>query len=350
MNPAELIALYTPRDMIKAMLQNPRPITFLRDLLIGGRVTEHDTEIIEIDITKGGRSVAAYVSRVGEANVVGKKGFSTNLHVIPYVYEEIPFTAKDVKTRLAGETIYASGANNRLDLKIGEWLGTLSDRLEVLEEQQLAEIIQTGKLVVSGKGVDYEVDFQMDGTHLVTNTGADNWGSGTEDKIKQLEDGAAVIRETGAPNPTHLILDPKAAADFLNDEAVLKYMDLKNVEMGRIDPMQLAGQFATYLGTFRRVGLQVEVYSYQGVYDKLVNGSLVNTPYLGANKAILTSPAVDYRGHYGALENLKTRFVGQRYPDIIIDPTGRNGSVTMESSPMAACHQPDGIYTLTTKS
>lgn len=350
MNPIELISQYTPIDMIEAMVQNPRPITFLRDLLIRGRETEHDTKIIEIDVKKGGRSVAAYVSRVGDANLVGKKGFSTNMHAIPYVYEEVTFTAEDINTRLPGNTIYASGAANRLDTRIGEWLGELNDRLETLEETQIAEIIQTGKLTVEGKDVSFVIDFQMDATHLALNSGTSNWGTGTENKLAQLSAGAKIIRETGAPNPTHLLLDELAAQDFLADEIILKYLDNRRVEMGQINIMQVAEQNATYIGTIMYPGLSLEVYSYQGTYDKNVNGVLTSTPFLDANTAILTTPVADYRGHYGMLENLNTRFVGKRYPDIIIDPRGRNGAVTMESSPLMACHQPDAIYRLITKS
>lgn len=350
MNIAELIAAYTPIDMIAMMTQNPRPITFLRDLLIRGRVTEHDTKYIQIDIKKGGRSVAAYVSRVGEANLVGKRGFGSVAHAIPYVYEEVTFTPEDVNTRLPGNTVYASGAANRLDMRVGEWLAELDDRLENLEETQIAEVIQTGKLVVEGKDVSYEIDFQMDPTHLITNSGTDNWGNGGENKLTQLSEGAKVIRETGAPNPTHLLLDELAAQDFLADETILKYLDNRRVKMGEIDMVQLAEQNATYIGTIMYPGLNVEVYSYQGTYDKNVNGTLTSTPFMAPNTAVLTTPAADYRGHYGMLENLKTRFIGKRYPDMFIDDRGRNGAVTMESSPLMACHQPDAIYRLITKS
>lgn len=342
---AEIVAQYTPRDMIDAMVQEVRPSTFLLDMFVGGNIETHDTDVIEIDIVKGGQTKAAYVSRASDPTVVGKKGFDTLIHAVPYVYEEITFTSKDVKTRLPGNSVYTQGAKARMDAKVGKWLATLEDRLTVLKECQVAEAMQTGKLTVVGDGVSYIVDFQMDADHLIQNTGTANWGSGTEKKVDQLENMAQLIRKKGAPSPTMLLMDVNAAREFLADEDIRADLQNRRIENGTINPVQLSGQKATWLGRYSRVGLEVEVYSYHATYDN----AGVDTPYLAENTCIMTSTSADWRMHYGMIENmLEGDYEGESFPLIGMDNKGKNGWVSLESAPMFGLHQPDAVVCLTT--
>ena len=344
---AEMVAQYHSRDMVEAMTQNPRPSTFLLDMFVGGAVTYHDTDVIEIDVTKGGQTMAAYTSRVGDANVVGKKGFSTNLHTIPYIYEEIPFTSKDVKTRLAGQTIYTEGAQARLDRKVGDWLGKLEDRFTVLEEGQVAEAFQTGKIVVKGKDVEYLVDFRMNPENLIQNSGTKNWDNVDTDIVAQLQDMAQIIMDEGAPAPTTLILDQKAGNDFIKNTAILKLLDNRRVNIGEIKPVQVAGQMATFLGDLSAIGLNLGVYVYYAAYTDADTKKAKK--YLSDNTCIMTTTAADFRMHYGMIENLKDGdFEGKRFPLIGIDDKGRKGFVSLESSPLFGLHQPDAVVRLRT--
>lgn len=344
---AEIVAQFTPRVMLEALMQEPEPSRFMLDRHIR-KTTTHDTEIIEIDVEKGGQTVAAFVSRVGDANVVGKREFTAIMHNIPYIYEEIPFTAKDIKVRLPGETVYSgSSPAARLSKKIGGWLKMLRDRIVRNKELQLLTAMQTGEIQITGKDVGYTVDFQMDPTHLVTNTGAAIWGSTTEDKIEQLETDAAKSRDKGAPPPTVLYLGIDAAKLWLADSAVLSYMDNRRVQLGQINVEQLAGQRATFLGDFSRVGLNVQVFSYQATYTDTAGATQY---YLDPDNYILTTPEARIEEHYSMIENLNHgSYVGKEFPDMIVDPNGRKGKVTLESGPLIGMHQPDAVVRRTVK-
>ena len=348
MNPADIIAQYTCKDMIDAMVQNPRPTTFLLDMLVKGRVEIHDTDVIEIDIVKGGQTMAAYVSRVADPTLVGKDSFETLIHAVPYIYEEIIFTSKDVKKRLPSQTVYQTGAATRLSVKIGQWLGTLEDRLIRREEGQVAEAIQTGKLVVQGDGVDYTVDFKMDAAHLPVNSGTSNWGSTTEDKLAQLSTWSRLCTDKGAPMPTVAIMDKLAGADFIKDPEVLKYLDNRRVKLGEISPTVISGQRATYLGTISYIDLNIDIYVYSGSYTNAAGNQQF---YMEDNTVVLTSTVADFRMHYGMIENMKDGdFEGTRYPDIDMDSKGKKGWISLESSPMFGLHQPDAVVAAKTKS
>jgi hypothetical protein len=340
---------YTPREMLAAIKQAPAPTNFLRGMFVK-RQTEHPTSFIEIDVEKGGQEVAAFVSATGPAELIKSAGFTNNVHAIPYTYQEKAFTAADVETRLPGETVYGGmSPKARLDERVGMWLQELRDRNARNIEWQLATAMQTGKVTVDGKGVSYEVNYQMSSSNLITNTAGDVWGSGTEDKIGQLEAMAQLPQNAGAPGLTVIVMGTEAARLWLADANVLKYLDNKRVEMGGINPMVLANQRATFLGDFRRIGLNVMIYSYEAKYRHPTTG--VVTPYIGANNIVMGSTAARVEEHYGMIKNLKHgSFVGKEFPDMYIDPNGRAGHMTLESAPLIGFHQPDAFVRLTVKS
>lgn len=337
---------YTPREMIEALRQSPRPTTFLSDLFIR-RTTTHDTDVIEIDIEKGSQRIAPYVARAGEADRIGKRAFSTNLHAIPYLKMQKDYTPRDLRTRLPGNTIYdGPSPQQMMDQKIGRDLGQLEDMIIVREEQQVAQGLQTGKVTVAGKDVNYIVDFQMASANKPTLTGNDRWSESATRQIRRdLRAWSKVIQDTGAPTPTMAVMDAKAAGYYMADADVLKYMDLRRVDLGEIVPRVIAGQRATYLGTLRDIGLDIDIYVYQGSY---VNESDVATNFMTDNTVVLGSQAVRVEKHYGIIENFKHgTMVGERFA---LDWTEDNGSarhISLESGPLVALHQPDGIVAAT---
>lgn len=342
----ELETLYSPRTMLKALEQKPTPSSFLRDMFVNG-TEEHDTDTIEIDIEKGAQTVAAYVARGGDANRIALGGYSTNIHVIPYVNEEVRFTPKDLKVRLAGETAYSPGAKKRLNKKIGKGLAKLRDRFKNLEELQLSQSLQTGKAVISGKDVNYTVDFQMDPTHIIVNTGGDAWDQTTSKKIAQFRTMAQLSVQKGAPAPTVGIMGINAAALFVDDADVKEKLDLKNYNTGHIDFKQLNENKATYIGHLSEIGLSIELYSYQATYtDK--DG---NTKYfLDADTVILGSTNARVNAHYGMIENLNHgTHIGKEFPDFVVDPKGKYADLSLESGPLMAIHQPDAFVVLKVK-
>ncbi len=337
------ISQYTPRTMLDALKQAPPVSSFLTGLFVR-RSTTHDTRTVEIDIEKGGQKLAAYVSRVGEPERVAKRGFETLLHAMPYTAEQIDFTPEDLEVRNPGTTIYSAGSpSTRLNEKIAGWLQDLRGRLARLKEFQMAQALQTGKLTVAGRGVNYTVDFQMPAGNIYAVTTA--WDQTGADPIADLEGAAAKIRALGAPSPTVIILGVNAAGAWLTDANVLKYMDNKNVMMGSIDPVQLADQRATFLGRFRRIGLDVAVYSYQGSYQ---DSTGTEQFYLDPDTVIVGSTAARVEMHYGMISNFQHgSFIGQEFPHMWLEQNGRSGHLTLESGPMVGLHQPDAFVAMT---
>ncbi len=340
-------AQYTPRTLMAALKQNRMPQMFLFNLFNKKEITL-PTAQVEIDVVKNGQTKSAYVSPVGDPDVIKKLGKRTDIHAIPYLYETVPYSGKDTDERLAGASIYDDTTpQSMLDELVGEWLQTSRDRMARTKEFQLAEALTTGVATITGKDINYTVDFQMEPSHIIQNLTTDIWGSGTENKLKQLQDASALTRKAGAPAVTDVILGVDAADEFLSDAAILALLDNRRVEMGQINIKQVAEQGATYLGHISSVGLNVDVYSYQEQYQDEA-GDFQN--YIDKDMCLLGSTAARVETYYGKIYNLNHgSMVAKEFADNIIAPNGRKGEITLESAPLVAPIQIDSFVAITTK-
>lgn len=338
------IAQYTPREMLQMMEQYPLPTNFLSSMFVKDR-NETNKTVLEIDKLFGGQLVAGFTSRQGGPNIVGKAGGDTHIHIAPYIYEQVPYTPSDVDVRQAGTTVYDNSAQY-LGQRVERWLSDLENRFNRNEEMQIAEALQTGQVHVQGKDVDYLVDYDMKAGHLITLAGADMW-DGTPDKLAQLEAWAEMIEDTGAPGPDVLVGERKAMNMLINDDDIKDMIDNRRIDRGEINVRLIRGQRATYLGTLRGAGLDIDLYSYQGMYETIEAGVKTTHRYMNDYTVILASTQQDFRFHYGKIENFETGdFIGQRFPNRWQTRDGKRRYLTMESSPLAGFHQPDAVVTV----
>jgi hypothetical protein len=330
--------------LIQAVEDANPPSTFLQDLLVK-KSTSHDTKYIELDKISKGNRIAGYVNRASDAQQVDKPGFDSRLHVIPYTKEMMTLTPEDLEIRNPGTTIYASGnPRSTMNRKMGEWLGELDKRIIRLEEVQTAAGLTTGTVVVSGVGESYTITFGRDaGNTGTTLTGTARWGESADDITQNLRDGAAQMRAPGinGGSPTVLLLGKTCAEKYMDDTALADKLDNRRIEQGTINPRQLAGQSADYLGYYSDIGLNVDVYCYHGQY---VNAAGVDTYYIGEHNMYLINTNLRVEKHYSMIFNLKSNFVGPRFPLMWVEDNGTKAHVQLESGPLVAFHEPNKVY------
>lgn len=337
--------LYTPRELLEAMRINPLPDRFLRDMLVNRPEVISDKKYIELDKVVSSQAMATYNSRTGNPTIVNKTGFSTAVHVAPYVYEAIPITASDVDVRNPGENIYQSNAGSNLAEKVAMWTRELEDRLSVREEQQVASGIQNGTLTVSGDGVSYTVDFGMPAANKVTLTGGDVWGT-TTDMLGQIEDWAKILSNKGYV-ASKMLLDVNAATLLRNDSTLQGLLNNRRIVTGEINPQVVAGHRASYMGTLNGVGLDIDLYVYLGGYQ---TDSTTFVNFLSSNKAILIGAGLEIVPCYSKIENLKAAgFRGRAFPNMWIEDSGKEGFITLESGPLMGIRNPEAIVSATVK-
>lgn len=343
---------YELRELLGAIRYDNNPTTFLASLLMRGQTPKtHTKNYVVIDVIRGGRRIAAYVSRRGDPERVGKKGFDSKLHALPYTYQEMTFTYDDLETRLPGMTVYESNSPQAmLDTIMGENLRELDNRIVVREEQQIAEALTSGKQVIQGDGVDYEVDYGRNAGSEVTLTAGDRWSeSATRDIRGDFKAAAAQMTTPGVDggDPNIVIMGKNAGANYIADQAVQGgLLDLRRVTMGEIAVEFDASMKVTYIGRHVDIGISVDVYVYSGTY---VNSSGVDTPYIATDDAIFLRRGLIATPHYSSISNFHSGiFVGRRFPRQYITQEGKKMILTLESGPLMAVHEIDATYCLHT--
>jgi hypothetical protein len=331
--------------MLEVLRQSSRPTTFLKDMLFKGPDKIHATKSIRLDKVKGSRGVAPYVSRNGGPVNIAKPGQSGLIHDLPYSKQQMVLTPDDLDVTLPGNGIYTGPSPTQiLDERVATWMAMLQDQLIRLEELQCAKGLLTGIVPVTGKDVDYEVNFQMLPAHKPTLTGADRWSETTSTKLDDLRTWSLLPRLQSAPTPSVAIMDLKAADYFVNDEDVYSKLNNRRIENGSIKPQEIEGQDATYIGNWSDVGLNIDIYCYYGSYE--VAG--VDTPYMPDNTVIMTNPIIQTSKHYGRIDNFKHgTFVGKTFPMMYDENDGSAKYLRLESGPLMATDQVDGVVTAT---
>lgn len=338
--------LYTPTSMLKAMKEMPKPDSFLRSMLIKSAPITSDKKHIELDKYTSKQGIAVYNSRTGAPTEVGKKGFATELHVSPYVNEVITMTPSDFGTRMEGETIYQSSASSQQAQKSIQYLKELNDRLDRLEEKQIVEAITSGTVTVanSATGVNYTVDYGMDDDNKETLTGDDVWGGDDSDILGNLQDWAKRLSNKGYV-ATDLFLDLSAANKLIADTTIKALLDNRRVMMGEINPRQIAGQRASYVGSLNAPALSIDIYCYMGGYETADD---TFTNYLDSNRAIMVGAGVEIQTHYGKIENFNANFIGERFPNMWAENNGKVRYIGMESAPLEVLRNPNAVFSAKT--
>lgn len=343
--------LYTPEQMLAAMQKRVRPDSFLKTKFVTMAPNISDTKYVEIDDEVISQGIAGYNSRTGEAVEVSKDGYTSYLHVSPYIYEQITMTPVDVDKRLPGQTIYEGSAMNREAVLVQKNLDKLQDRIDRREEQQVAEIIQTGKVTVSGVGTSYTVDYNLPAANKTTLSGANVWGGGSSNIYGNLRTWGKVLRDNGYP-AADLYLQSDASDLFITDcktstGSLYGLLDNRRIEMGEINVSQVGDQRASYLGRLMLPGLTVNVWEYNGGYR---TDASTFVEYLDQYRAILVGSGFEIEPCFGKIENFKAGFVGRRFPNMWETDNGKFRYMSMESSPLMVGRNIRAIFSAIVKS
>ena len=142
-----------PVELSRALVLAYRPQAFFRRMC---STITHRTKSFLIDIEKKTRFLAPYVRDEEDGKVIARDGYETITFTPPKVGASRNITAKDLEIRLPGQSIVdisAATANSEAVMSglVIEDMLDLQRSIERREEQQIVEILTTGK-VVTGVG------------------------------------------------------------------------------------------------------------------------------------------------------------------------------------------------------
>ena len=254
------INIYEPRSMAK-MLERTAPVhTFFRTMFFGRNET-HRTKTIDIDVKKGNRKLAPYVSEVVGGKTVPNTGYTTSTFTPPLLAPNKVTTAADLEARMPGEGIYTQVTPAKRAM-----VKTIRDMAELKEmtarrvEYMCMQAIMEGKVEVVGDGVNKEITFAFDNNEIITTTTA-KWSDHANSRpLADIARYKREIQRKGLVNPDFVIMGEKALADFLENETVLKQLDTKNIQLALIEPKALPNG-ATYIGHLAKENLSIYTYN-----------------------------------------------------------------------------------------
>lgn len=343
-----MLDLFETRTMLESLEQMKPPRTFLLDTFFS-TVNVSTTKHIDIDIIKGKRRMAPFVNPRLQGKVVEKRGRISRTYTPPYVKPKMVTTADDILEREPGKHIYEGNMSpaQMAAVEVGKNLVELDELITRREEWMAAQVLTTGKVVVVGEGVEDEIDFLMEPSHLPALLGTAKWTDHTNARpLQNLKTWKRLVAKDSGINPTEALMGLDALDNFLQCEEVIgttgggkNLFDMRRINIGQIDPRILPNG-VIYYGYLTELGLDIWTYE-DWFVDEYDNDK--EKPMMPANKVVLGSPNAYTRRQYGAIQDLKATAAVRRFPKSWEeeDPSAR--MIMLQSAPLPCMHQVDAF-------
>ena len=273
---------------------------FFSDFFPAGKT--HTAEKIQLDVKKGKRAMAPFVSPRQGGKVLKRQGFKTVMIDTPRLAPETILTIDDISKRGLGENIYDGKTPEEREMDLfAEDTTDLEERILRRKNWMAREILYNGKFGVTDEeaGYDFEVDFGFSNKETLV-TGWDEAGS---DPIADLKRGRLACIQKSGKAPTVVILASDVVDAFKNNAAVQKAMDIKNFNFAVYEP-KVKDDAVTFLGVISELNL--EIYSYDDWY---IDDNGTEQPFVPKG-TVLMLPATVGSMEYGLVTQYEGDAVG----------------------------------------
>jgi hypothetical protein len=320
---------------------NP-PTTFLKDRYFptNGASDIFSTNDVLVEYRDGTKRVAPFVApRKGGVTML-RSSYEVQRFEPPRVAPRRILTIDDLNKRGFGEALlsqYTPEMRQRaLILKDAQ---ELSEMITRREEAMAAEVMQTNACVMKHIADDVDVydekfiKFFSESSNPAQYTPSGSWNADYEGVLGDLSAMARLLTSRGL-GATDLIVGADVADAMLTNKEIQRLLDLKNYEIGRIDPSVL-GNGATHITTLNAKGRQINVICYDEEYTE---GSETK-PYIDPKSVILTAPGAG-RTLYGAVSQVEQgdgmfhTYTGKRVPKYLSNAEGDTRTLTLTSCPL----------------
>jgi hypothetical protein len=284
------VNIYTPQTMSRPFVKRMPVTTFMRDTFFPSYTT-FPTKHVLMDFYKNKQRVAPFVAEGSRPINIRRDGYRTEVYTPPFINISKPFDVDLLQARLPGESVFNSGITpeDRALLLMQNDYNELDDMVVRREEVMLSELMQTGVVTVTGYVDDSATQVRTDTIdfgfeNIINLTGSEQWNQSGADPYANLEEAANLVRQ-GGYNPEVAVLGEEAARRLLQNEKIIKLLDVRNAYFGEYNPqlnLQNGNGYA-YLG--RLAGIGVDLYQYLAWYYDETTDSL--KPYIEPNKVIV---------------------------------------------------------------
>lgn len=332
--------IFSTQVLSKVVERLRTPPSFLLDTFFPN-VQTSDKEEILFDVTDSKPRISPFVSPLLPGKVVDSGGYRTKSFKPAYVKDKRRFDANIPYKRVAGETIGGSlSPSQRYERALATTLTDQLDNLTRREEVMAAEILRTGKVIVSGDGYPAQtVDFGRDEELTKALSGSATWESSGVNPVDDLEDWAITIQDKSGVVAKTVVMDPQAWKIFRSNSIVQKYLDIRRGTNNtiNIDPHIISeSEKASYAGSIG--DFAIWVYNDTYIDDKGKTCKLLpeKTVILGSKDGLEGTRC------YGAIHDEKANWTATRYFTkswLEEDPSVR--WLLLQSAPLVVPYRPN---------
>lgn len=334
--------IFDTLTMLEAVEQLATPRRFLMNTFFNAGAPEtFPTETVTIDIVKGQRKMAPFVHPTLPGSVSQRTGFASSTYQPPYIQPKRPTRAEQILKRGAGETPFSTRtALERAGERLGRDLVELEGEIIRREEWMCSQALTTGRIRVVGDGVDDTIDFLMEDTHKVS-LATGRWNTAGSDPIGNLRQWRRLIAKDSGRSANVAVLSAEAQDAFQSNDAVLKLLNTRRVDLGLIKPEELPDG-VTYLGYLNDPG--VDLYAYDEWY---LDDEAGEKPMIPAGGLILGSTATRNAMLYAAIQDLEAIESGlveaARFPKSWVTQEPSQRWLKVQAAPLPGLLEPNAF-------
>ncbi len=331
------VEILETRTML-GLVEDKKPFQAFLLSLFFPREVIFDTRKIDLEkIVKDIRR-APFVSPVVQGRVVRTSGSKMLSFEPAYLKPKNVVDFEDVIDRMAGEKIGGEMTNEQRALALkAMYLVAQDEMILVRMESMAAEIIRTGKVIISGE--DYptsQVDFGRKPENTITLAGGAKWDALPKNSQQPKED-LALWNSRCKSAVTQYTMNANTYALFCSFDCIKESLETRRGSESRLETAAYNGALISYMGTYG----QIEIWVYTGTYlDETENDT--EKFFIEDGGIILSSQVNDGVQCFGAISDPAAGYKGmRRFPKnwVSQDPAGEY--VMTQCAPLPALPSPD---------
>lgn len=327
--------LYQTKTMLAAVEQMEPVHSFLRDRYFPTAAGDlFPTDEVLVEYKDGSNHKMAPIVVNGVSGItVNRNGYKSFRMEPPTVAPKRTLSEDDLRKKGFGENVFSqlTPAQRQAELLARDL--TEMDEMHTNREEFIAAkcMFENGYTLKQyadeyGKGhfKPYELNFYDGDANPAVYTPGALWNAADSTKLADLHLMVRMLTTAGNA-ATDVILGADAADAIMNDAAIQKLLDLKNYNIGNIDPA-LMQNGAALLGVLNVRGHHLNLITYDGTYEDEETGAI--TPYVPAKSICVTAPGAG-RALYGCVTQIEQgdgafhSYMGRRVPRYWADKDGR---------------------------
>lgn len=338
------VNLYDPRTLQRVFREIKPAFSFLKDTFFPGRETSV-TELVDVDYVKGKRRLARYSSAKNlRGKEVKRDGYITRTFKPALINPKRTITGETIKQRLPGEHIYSGKSDEERAMELlAKDLDDLDQQVTRRGEQQVSELLFTGKVTMKDDDIDETFDYEFTNKEVLSGTNL--WTDANSDPFAELRQRKAAIRQKSGIVPNIVVFSEDAYEAFIKNPNVQKAFENRRITRGEIIPRPISAA-VDYIGTISELGLELYVYT-DWYVDPVTD---VETAMIPAGYYLMGSSGTESFINHGAITFIDPTskqwitHVAERVPRRIVDEKGSVEEITLLSRPIPVPENIDSWY------